>query len=278
MFAAAGLFVGGLGVPSAMAADLGGDCCADLEERVAELEATTARKGNRRMSLTVSGQVNTALMYWSDDNKGNAAIAGTKPNGSDLYVVDNAVSGSGIQFNGTARINPNLTAGFDLAISIDTGARSHQVTQFSDDGSSSGGISAVGDSTIVMTRANWFLDHKQLGKVSVGRINFESAGASNVDLGGAGVVANSNIGYWQRSFRAVADDGTILGATATWDALMGGGPVNGSGLARGNAISYRTPTFGGFSIGATWGENDIWDVAARYAGEFSGFRLAAAAA
>ena len=32
---------------SAQAADLGGDCCADLEERVAELEATTARKGNR---------------------------------------------------------------------------------------------------------------------------------------------------------------------------------------------------------------------------------------
>ena len=31
----------------AYAADLGGDCCADLEERVAELEATTVRKGNR---------------------------------------------------------------------------------------------------------------------------------------------------------------------------------------------------------------------------------------
>ena len=44
---------------SAQAADLGGNCCADLEERVAELEATTARKGNRRMSLTVSGQVST---------------------------------------------------------------------------------------------------------------------------------------------------------------------------------------------------------------------------
>jgi hypothetical protein len=27
----------------ARAADLGGDCCADLEERIAELEATTAR-------------------------------------------------------------------------------------------------------------------------------------------------------------------------------------------------------------------------------------------
>jgi hypothetical protein len=34
------------GSVSAKAADLGGSC-ADLEERVAELEATTARKGNR---------------------------------------------------------------------------------------------------------------------------------------------------------------------------------------------------------------------------------------
>ena len=40
---ATGLLVGGLSVGSASAADLGGNCCADLEERIAELEATTAR-------------------------------------------------------------------------------------------------------------------------------------------------------------------------------------------------------------------------------------------
>ncbi len=45
---AAGLLAGGLAT-SANAADLGGNCCADLEERVAELEATTARKGNRKV-------------------------------------------------------------------------------------------------------------------------------------------------------------------------------------------------------------------------------------
>ncbi|MFV0367708.1 MAG: porin, partial [Hyphomicrobiaceae bacterium] len=54
---AAGLLASGLSVGSAKAADLGGDCCADLEERVAELEATTARKGNRKVSLTISGWV-----------------------------------------------------------------------------------------------------------------------------------------------------------------------------------------------------------------------------
>src|SRR5271156_3147543 len=51
---------------NAFAADLGGDCCADLEERVAELEATTARKGNRKMNLTVTGQVTRNIMYFND--------------------------------------------------------------------------------------------------------------------------------------------------------------------------------------------------------------------
>ena len=48
-----------VGVSSANAADLGGNCCADLEERIAELEATTARKGTRKVSLTISGQIST---------------------------------------------------------------------------------------------------------------------------------------------------------------------------------------------------------------------------
>jgi hypothetical protein len=52
---AAGLLSCALSTASASAADLAANCCADLEERVAELEATTARKGNRRVRLTVSG-------------------------------------------------------------------------------------------------------------------------------------------------------------------------------------------------------------------------------
>jgi hypothetical protein len=39
---------------TARAADLGGDCCADLEQRVAELEAATVRKAGK-VSVTVSG-------------------------------------------------------------------------------------------------------------------------------------------------------------------------------------------------------------------------------
>ena len=58
----------------ALAADLGGDCCADLEERIAELEATTARKGNRKVSLTVSGWVNEAVFFWDDGHESNVYV------------------------------------------------------------------------------------------------------------------------------------------------------------------------------------------------------------
>ena len=122
---------------------------------------------------------------------------------------------------------------------------------------------------MAIARANWYLDHKQLGRLTVGRINTASAGTVGIDLGGIGVVANANVGYWNAGF----DAGGV-----TWGALMGGGTVFGAGLARSNAVSYTSPTMGGFSVSAAWGEDDLWDAALRYAGEFSGFRLAAAIA
>src|SRR5262245_30302067 len=91
---------------SAQAADLGGNCCADLEERVAELEATTAKKGNRKVSLTVYGQVSTGVMYFDNGAR------------SDTYVMDNQVSNSRFGFRGDAKISPNLSAGFNIEVAV----------------------------------------------------------------------------------------------------------------------------------------------------------------
>jgi hypothetical protein len=131
ILSAAAMVAAGIALPSPVrAADLGGNCCADLEERVAELEATTARKGNRKVSLTISGQVSTMVMGWNDGND---------TRGSDAYIVDNVMSG-GTYFAlaGSAKINPNLSAGFNVTIAMDTGGRSHQTTQVDDDGTASG--------------------------------------------------------------------------------------------------------------------------------------------
>ncbi len=71
---AAGLLASGMSITSASAADLGGNCCADLEERIAELEATTARKGNRKVSLTVSGWVGQQVTFWDDGVESNTYV------------------------------------------------------------------------------------------------------------------------------------------------------------------------------------------------------------
>src|SRR6478752_6615235 len=99
--AALGMTLGGfaMGASPAQAADLGGNCCADQEERVAELEATTVRKGNRRVSVTLSGQVNRSLLYWNDGFT------------EDLYSVDNAIANSRFRLTGTAKLNTDVTVG-----------------------------------------------------------------------------------------------------------------------------------------------------------------------
>ena len=101
---AAGLLAGGLAT-SANAADLGGNCCADLEERIAELEATTARKGNRKVSLTVSGWVGQQITFWDDGVEINT------------YIHDLGTTlGSHVKFTGSAQISPGWSAGYVLQI------------------------------------------------------------------------------------------------------------------------------------------------------------------
>jgi len=107
--------------PAAFAADLGGDCCGDLEERIAELEATTARKGNRKVSLTVYGQVNTAVMFWD------------APNERNVYVVDNDVSSTRFGFKGKATISSDWSAGYTIEVETQLAA-SNEVDEGDDDG------------------------------------------------------------------------------------------------------------------------------------------------
>ena len=92
--------VGGIAWETAAAADLGGNCCADLEERIAELEATTARKGTRKVSLTISGQISQELLFWDDGIR------------NDMYVTGPNSSNSRWRFLGSAKISPEVTAGF----------------------------------------------------------------------------------------------------------------------------------------------------------------------
>jgi hypothetical protein len=241
------LFVGGVAMPSAKAADLGGDCCADLEERVAELEATTARKGNRRMSLTVSGQVTRSILYWNSDfTDTSGTYAG----------LDNHNQSTRFVFSGSARISPNLQAGFEFMTEWSGGARTSTVDQFSPDG----GVS--GDGTLNVRTANWWLEDKNLGRLTVGRLNVGGP-VGTIDLGGISTVAHFSPGLVGNAF--------LIAGGNKMSALIG--PTYGGDRIEG--IRYDSPNLGGFVAQGTWGEDDVWAASLRYAGEFGGFRIAA---
>ena len=57
--------------PATAGADFDGDCCADLEARIAELENTTLQKGNKKLSVTLSGWMFKLGTWWNDGLESN---------------------------------------------------------------------------------------------------------------------------------------------------------------------------------------------------------------
>jgi hypothetical protein len=268
LFAAAGLFVGGVAMPSAKAADLGGDCCADLEERVAELEATTARKGNRKMSLTVTGQVHRVVLWWDDGHSSRT-----------YYGLDSTNSSSRFVFLGSARVNPSVTMGFEIMIEIEAGGTSSKVHQLDEDGKIATG-SPLGNSVSFNAsnvdayfgdarRAAWWIEHKDIGRLTVGR--YESAGVvTTIDLGGIFMAASSSFILLNGSFFIRGPQGQWY--NMTWANI--GDPAANQG--RTELVRYDSPTWMGFIYSASLAEaGDYWGMMLRYAGEFNGFRIAA---
>lgn len=272
----------------AYAADLGGDCCADLEERVAELEATTARKGNRKVSLTISGQVNRTIMYWNDGGRSNT-----------YFGLDNTNSSTRFGFAGNAKITPTLTAGFSIVIDVADTGRAVTANQTNEDGGTAraGGTGTNGDSLMRMRDANFWIESSSIGRLTMGRIT-TSGGVGTPDLGGIGVVAPAGESCLGTGLRFRETGGTLSGRSISSQSM---------GCAhtafRGEGIRYNSPVFAGFTFGAAISEAAKLEAPAenaatllpsglngngngpigrnygadlRYAGEFSGIRIAAA--
>ena len=257
--AAAGLF----GINSAKAADLGGDCCADLEERVAELEATTARKGNRKVSLVISGQISTQLMFWDDGVK------------SDVYVSGPTQSNSRWRMTGTAKISPEVSAGFLYEFEAFASQSSSQ-NQLIGNGMTVNGTSGDdnGGSGHSLREMMAWVEHSRLGRVSMGHGSTAANNAILVDLSGKGMAASNDVRLHSSGFYIA---GTVAGvgvhSNLTWGNFFNG--ASGDWLnERNEHIQYRTPTVAGFSVGASVGEDNYWDVEGRYSGEFNGVRIA----
>lgn len=254
-------FLAGATMPSTvLAADFGSGCCADLEERIAELEATAARKGNRKLSLAISGQVNQAIMVWDDRFESNA------------YLVMNSNSGDRLRFEGSAQISGDLRAGYFLELGSGL-ASSGSADQFD--------ARARADGPFVR-QSLWYFDSRTYGALTMGYGSTATDDIIAYNLGGSGVAASANMALVGGNL--FTRDATI-GGGAGLNALSAGNTislrwrrfVDRLDTPRANMVRYDSPVLMGFTASASWGEDDSWDAALRFAHSSHGFRFVAGA-
>ena len=236
------------------AADLGGDCCADLEERVAELEATTVRKGNKKVSITFYGQVNRAVLFWDDHVEKNT------------YTVDNNYESSRFGLKGSAKISGDWSGGYRLEVET-TGANSARVNQFNDD-------NANDPSGPLNTRHSFiYLNSKTYGEV---RLGLTATPIYNI-------TKDTNVTELEDTMHS--DDRM----NQSFFLRAKNSPHNSEGLStirwsdisrcfesanafvcstRKNGVAYWSPDWQGFSASVGWFEDDEWGAALRYKKEW----------
>jgi predicted porin len=245
-----------LGAANAQAADLGGDCCSDLEERVAELEATTARKGNRKVSLTVSGWVNESVVFWDDGIESN------------VYVGTNSLEQSRFKFAGEAKIDKDISAGY----TIEVGVQGHASNRW-DQNSPSSSSSTSPDNFLTLRKSNWWLKSKTYGKLTVGL-----EGSSTYHLLDDADGANTR-NYSDAEAASVAQGAFFINSNGVRTALRWSDVERGFNNStpgqdgRRNIVRYDSPEFGGFVASVSWGEDDLFDTSLTYKGELHDIKL-----
>jgi hypothetical protein len=232
-----------------------------IDERVAELEASSAHKGNSKVSLNISGWINRMVLFWDDGAK------------RDVYVVDNVSSRSRVNISGAARIARGWSAGYYLSFGLDDTA-SNDVSQLTDDG----------DNQIELRHSAWWLRSNQFGTVTVGHTSTATddiilkdtggimPGAANIATVGGSFLLRRATWYDQGAGALVTN---AAGTVATdLNDISGGASVD---TLRRNVIRYDAPRFSGqwgnVDLSAAWGQDDFYDFAVEHSINYNDLRF-----
>lgn len=251
----------------AKAADLGGDCCADLEERVAELEATTVRKGNKKVKVQLYGRVNRLVNFWDNGQEAN------------VYVLNNSYSSTRFGMNGKAKISDNWSSGFQIEIE-DEGNLSKFVDQFNDN---------PDNGSLNVRKSAIYIESERLGKIWLGQQETakDNITKDTVVIKGLDQTMHADF-YMNWSFflrqTGFENNAALRHGLSTFRFRDIGRCYSTSSSAfdcstRRNEVRYDTPEWEGWLKGwvfsTAYGEDDIWSVALRYQREWDNWKIGA---
>lgn len=233
-----------LTVAPATAGGIADDCCADLEERIADLEATTVRRGNSKLEMSIGGTVSHAALSWDDGQNTDTYIVGNDNDGTSFEIVGEVESIN----------NSNWSAGYLIEVGMLT-AQSSEVNQIDDNAREAG--------TLEINESHIWVRNKNLGQLSWGEVGGSSDvdDATEMDLSETRVVAFSGVedvggNFFLRRSRTKGAEGLT---PVVWADLIDHLPgIDGS------IVRYDTPIRRGIGGWAEWGQGPQWEVVLAY--------------
>ena len=221
------------------------------------------QSGNSRVKVTIYGQVNRAIRFANTGDE------------TEITSVDNDGSSSRIGVRAVGKANPNLTVGALHELEWQENARSG--TNAGNDG---------GNVRVRSRHVDLWLDHKDMGKISMGHGSMAGDASGLYELTGVSFVygfagANGTDGTKADAAVKVLTGGLATPTDGTDPDAAGAtgdeSTMNVRGKARGfrpfnffgfrqNRIRYDTPSLMGLRASASYGEAKTWSVGLSFAG------------
>jgi hypothetical protein len=218
------------------------------EARKAVSEQPLIASTNPRVKLAISGQA-SRLVNLADDGKSTKA-----------YFVDNNNSVSRVRATATGQINEDLSAGavLELAISPNNSA---DVSQIDEDDNQNDEF----------RKAEAVFKSKTWGDVSFGKGDPATKDITRLDLSGTDILAYAKTGDPAGGLLFRTKDGDDLTTTNVNSVFTD------FDAGRTNRVRYDTPKLYGLFGSASYGADQKWGIAARWAGKFGGLEATAGA-
>jgi hypothetical protein len=208
----------------------------------------TLKSGNKN-SLTMSGFIARALWY-ADDGESDS-----------VFNTDGSTSTSRVRWVAKGTMNETVSAGgtVELALPLSNPQGSMNL------GTVAGGLADDGTETAngaFATRHMFvWVNHKRMGKLSLGHTNSASNGRSETSLAGTGAIDLSSgtpLGDGIRYVNSTAAANTLSAIT------VGSSFTNMDGRSRNDVLRYDSPRFAGLSLATSMIAGGDWDLGADY--------------
>ena len=211
------------------------------------------------VDFKISGQINRAIL-WGDNGEDN-----------DTKFVDNDNSSTRFRFTGGNDFGEAWRVGIVWENQMESNSSSDTDIDIGTNGDTT-------DVTFTERKMEFYVNHKQFGRLTLGQGDTASNSTSEVDLSGTTVIAYSSLSDLAGAFSfRDSDDNPILG-TGGATARVGNVFSNFDGFSRRDRIRYDTPKFGPVFFSGSYMNGQSWDVAGRFAYEWEGIGKLAAAA